>query len=596
VRLALLPDRSSEAAWIAERIAELRVAGRAATIAVLVAARGHAAPLLEALATRGIPAIGVDLTPLDGLPVIQDLVALARALHHPGDRMAWLAVLRAPWCALPLTTLTALTEGANEAGAASLIAHAMTDPARLAGCAAQDHQHLARVREVLLAALARRGLQPVAEWLEQTWMQLGAADAYPAADLPHARVFFNALAEAAASGEWRGPDDLQPLLAALYAQPAATGDNPVQVMTIHRAKGLEFDHVLLPALDRAQARDREPLLRWLDLPRPAAEGGPFDSDLLMAPVPALDAEGAGAVGRYLKRLTQRRQQNEQVRLLYVALTRARHSLHLSASTPLRQDGQVRPRAGTFLARLWPVLGEAFTVEQAQADAGAPRAARSTLSRLVAGWQPAAPPPAVQIASLPLAPPAPAAPEFSWVGETARHIGTVAHGALAQLAGEPELPNEPAVLARRGRYSAQLSRLGVPQADLERAASEVLQVLVRTLGDERGRWIFDRRHREAHSELALTGLVAGRLTQVVIDRCFVDAGGTRWVLDFKTSRHEGGGLNAFLDREVERYRGQLKRYATLARGMGPQPVRAALYFPLLQAFRELPLSGGRSASS
>jgi hypothetical protein len=61
-----------------------------------------------------------------------------------------------------------------------------------------------------------------------------------------------------------------------------------------------------------------------------------------------------------------------------------------------------------------------------------------------------------------------------------------------------------------------------------------------------------------------------------------------VIDFKTSRHEGGGLDAFLDEEMERYRPQLETYVALVRGM-QQPgenVRAGLYFPLLDAFREL----------
>jgi ATP-dependent helicase/nuclease subunit A len=105
-------------------------------------------------------------------------------------------------------------------------------------------------------------------------------------------------------------------------------------------------------------------------------------------------------------------------------------------------------------------------------------------------------------------------------------------------------------------------------------------------DQRGQWIFTSEHSEAHSELALTGIAAGRLTGVVIDRSFVDRDGTRWVIDFKTSRHEGGGLETFLEQELARYRPQLETYVALARGLGPNPVRAGLYFPLLGAFREL----------
>jgi ATP-dependent helicase/nuclease subunit A len=73
---------------------------------------------------------------------------------------------------------------------------------------------------------------------------------------------------------------------------------------------------------------------------------------------------------------------------------------------------------------------------------------------------------------------------------------------------------------------------------------------------------------------------------VIDRTFIDAEGVRWVIDFKTSRHEGADLAEFLDRELDRYRGQLERNMALARRLGPQPVKAALYFPLMGELREL----------
>jgi hypothetical protein len=149
-----------------------------------------------------------------------------------------------------------------------------------------------------------------------------------------------------------------------------------------------------------------------------------------------------------------------------------------------------------------------------------------------------------------------------------------------------LPSRAWVESRAGFYREQLRRHGVAERDLARAAADVVEALTRTVEDERGRWILSGEHGEAGSELALTGMADGRLTNVVIDRSFVDRGGTRWVIDFKTSPHEGGRLDDFIGRELERYRGQLEKYAALARGLGPQPVRAALYFPLLGIFREL----------
>jgi ATP-dependent exoDNAse (exonuclease V) beta subunit len=86
-------------------------------------------------------------------------------------------------------------------------------------------------------------------------------------------------------------------------------------------------------------------------------------------------------------------------------------------------------------------------------------------------------------------------------------------------------------------------------------------------------------------LALTGRLNGELVNVVIDRTLVDGDGTRWIVDYKTSSHEGTGLDEFLDREQERYRPQLERYAALMRHLGPEKIRVGLYFPLLSAWRE-----------
>jgi ATP-dependent exoDNAse (exonuclease V) beta subunit len=179
-------------------------------------------------------------------------------------------------------------------------------------------------------------------------------------------------------------------------------------------------------------------------------------------------------------------------------------------------------------------------------------------------------------------------EFSWVGETQRHIGTIVHAWLARAADSGELLTAPQIDAQRARLEGELRRQGVPAAERPEAARIIAAALQRTFADERGRWILAR-HREAHSELPLTGLSEGRLRRVVIDRCFVDDSDTRWVIDYKTSRHEGGGLEAFLEQEMQRYTAQLTVYAALARALGPQPVRVALYFPLLGVMRELTAS-------
>jgi len=85
---------------------------------------------------------------------------------------------------------------------------------------------------------------------------------------------------------------------------------------------------------------------------------------------------------------------------------------------------------------------------------------------------------------------------------------------------------------------------------------------------------------------VTGLYEGRVVNVIIDRMLVDEHGQRWIVDFKTSTHEGGAERDFIDSEAARYRPQLQRYAALAAQLGREPVRLGLYFPLLGVFREL----------
>jgi ATP-dependent helicase/nuclease subunit A len=588
LRLLVPDDRAAETEAIVGRVVDLKSRDPRASIAVLVAARSHAQALVAGLADSGIDAIGVELVPLAEVPVVRDLVALTRALCHLGDRTAWLAVLRAPWCGVSLATLTQLSARADP----RLICEALHEPERLQECPPEERARLDRVARVLDEGLARREQLPLAEWLEGVWMALGAADAYPLEELRHARAFFDALSERTASGEWNGIGSLDSVLANLYAQPRARTAAPVQVLTIHGAKGLEFDHVLVPCLDRERNRGREPLLRWLDLPRTDEEG----SDLVMAPAPVIGEEPPGDVTAFLKRLTALRAANEQVRLLYVAATRARRSLHLYAAPTPRVDGLVVPRPRTLLASLWPALADAFQAHQAQAPAGgcgddqlelfAGAPVRAPLRRLIPTWAPPEIPPGPALTRLPLAERSLEALEFSWAGETRRHIGTVVHVALQTFAAAAKLPSREWIESRAELYREQLRRHGVPERDLARAAADVVAALTRTVEDGRGRWILSREHGQEGSELALTGLADGKLTNVVIDRSFIDEHGTRWVIDFKTSPHEGGRLEDFLDRELERYRGQLEKYAALARGLGPEPVRAALYFPLLGVFREL----------
>jgi ATP-dependent exoDNAse (exonuclease V) beta subunit len=179
------------------------------------------------------------------------------------------------------------------------------------------------------------------------------------------------------------------------------------------------------------------------------------------------------------------------------------------------------------------------------------------------------------------------PIFDWVSQTSRHVGTVVHRELDRALRNPkwQAPD----LFDVERIATELGELGVPDALCTQASQRVIAALERMRKDQRGRWLLGLNGdiSEVRSELALTGVIHGRLVQGVIDRTFLDAAGARWIVDFKTSTHEGGGLESFLDEEVARYTPQLRRYADLMHKLYPQQMlRMALYFPLIGAWREV----------
>jgi ATP-dependent helicase/nuclease subunit A len=177
-------------------------------------------------------------------------------------------------------------------------------------------------------------------------------------------------------------------------------------------------------------------------------------------------------------------------------------------------------------------------------------------------------------------------EFDWVRETARRIGTVTHRLLRQI-GDDGLDRwtPDRLAAQRTRVERELAALGFTGAEAGAAVEQVLAALQTTLGDARGRWLFDPGHTDAHGEFAVTQWRDGAFLHRVLDRTFADADGTRWIIDFKLSRHEGAGVETFLDNERERYRPQLDAYAVAMRELDRRPIRLGLYFPLLAGWRE-----------
>ena len=568
-------------------------------VAILVRSRSHLTAILPALKAAGLAYHAVDIDPLQSRPAVQDLLALTRALHHPADRVAWLALLRAPWCGLELAHLLALAGGRGDATIWSCI----TRPGAEDALGPAGGKRLARVREVMAAAMQGNRGDGMRRLVEGTWIALGGPATLEDDELGDARAFLELLEELDEDGAELKLQELQDRAARLYAPPDPGAGPELQIMSIHKAKGLQFDTVILPGLGRAPARDEPRLLLWTELPGGDGGKGGGAGRLLLAPISEA-GESRDPIYQYLAGLNRKRDTHETGRLLYVAVTRARHRVHLLGHSTTGDEGVRPPHSGTLLRQLWPVLEPKFT--QLADDPPQPVAAvgdtagqgaadgadgPGTLRRLAEGWTP---PPAPESVAGAEAGPAAAheadggghAPEFLWAGDTARHVGTVVHRILQRIAGDGSGNWSGEAIARmHDPIEAGLARLGVPQAELAEATAKAERALVQTLADDKGGWLLAP-HTQADSELALTAMLDGAAVRVIIDRTFVDEGGTRWIVDYKTGSHQGGDLAAFLDNEQKRYRAQLEDYARVMRKYDPShPIRVALYCPLLQAFRE-----------
>jgi ATP-dependent exoDNAse (exonuclease V) beta subunit len=591
--LDVVSSRAEEAALVVRTIREAQDAG-SNDIAILVQMRRHLDLILPALRNARVDYTAVELETLAQRLATRDLTSLVRVLTQPADRLAGLALLRAPWCGLLLPDLLVVATGSDRRGSLDAIA----DGDVAARLSADGRARVARLRAALQDSVAQRGRAPLAHRARAAWLALGGpACGDGSVDVAGAERFFALLARYERGGDLPDWDAFATATDRLFAEPDPRATSSVQVMTVHKAKGLEFDTVIMPGLDRTGGRGDEPALRWKQ-----REHG-SDKALLLAPLRA--REGAlsepDPVYQYLKSLDAAEDAAERGRLLYVGCTRAKRRLHLLAvlgANPAEDDQPAQwrdPGKRSALARLWPALradaplpppdavapvsGDGTDDDDVDGDDENEVPQAQPLRRLSTTWTLPDPPEPIPLDARGAVAAIPAV-AFDWAHATAAAIGTVAHRMLAQIAVE-DLATWTAdrVAAQRERIAAELGGEGVPAEERAEATERIVAAIARTLADARGRWLFDAAHEDARSEWALAGLDDETLCHVTIDRTFV-AAGTRWIVDFKTGRHEGGDPAAFLDREEERYRGQLERYARLVRELDPRPIRLALYFPLV----------------
>ncbi len=571
------------------------------TCAILVRSRNHARTILARLDSIKTEQPryryqAIKFTRLKDTSLVQDLVSLTLALMQPVDRLAWLATLRAPYIGLDLADLDTLVGGDSN----NIILDAISAGVHQDGTIELSENGLQRIQrtgQTLLQATNRRGREPIRSLVESTWIALGGPACVEGDnELDDAATYFDLLDALEEENLPIDRDTLELRLNDLHAEPDTGANGKLQVLTIYAAKGLQFDTVILPGLHRPPGNNDGRLLHWFELAG--------DDQIVMSPMrnsieKELQKNSADLI-QFISGVEKQQRSLEDGRLLYVAATRAIHNLYLFGAIKPTVKGVIKPFASSLLGGLWPAIQDRQIplIEQAAEELQASRTQEPNKEtdrahvklpqeyrRLAADWQLPDRPESVQQADI-----EPTETqsyiEFSWAGEDARHSGNLVHR-LLQLIGEMGLDSwsTSGGMERHHDWCRQsLMSEGILEEKAESIVSRVSRAVENCLASEQGRWILEE-HEEAHCEYKITTMLDKRPTSMVLDRTFVE-NGTRWIIDYKTSSHGGGDLEGFLKNEAGRYREQLARYKNAVAITEIRPIKAALYFPMLDRFLEL----------
>lgn len=566
--LELVQQREADA--IVRVIQAERLQNPDVKIAVLVRSKKHLSPLVSKLRRehKDIAFQAVEIEALEGRQVVQDLLALTHALHHRADRVHWLAILRAPWCGLNLHDLHALA-GHNHT---STIWTLMHDEEVVSRLSADGQVRLLHMREILDEAYASQGRMNVSRWIRGVWLMLnGTSCLWASGDVVDVQAFFSCMDALDRSNQF-SPERMIFEITKLFAAPDSHGEN-LQMMTIHKSKGLEFDTVILPGLGAATGGNNsdKPLVLWEEV----AIG--HQQELLAAPYIPKGARDKDIVSPYdyLEAREKERDANESARVLYVAATRVERKLHLMGIVSQNAQGEVNPSKNTYLDLLWNTIGAKFEAT-AQTQVGTEEGAdiADFTPCLIRLKQPHIP--VILQTDKPVI--ASNRPNKKPEGSNANidaDIGSLAHRYMEIIAQQGlaawPLARVSALLPAMRHW---LRQQGHVESLANESAAKVEQLLATTLNSTEGQWVLQPRE-DAAVELELIKLTGEGAKKHIVDRTFIDSG-TRWIIDYKTTALNPDASAEILQSAADSHRDQLQTYATLFEDEG-LPIKCAIFF-------------------
>ncbi len=581
---SLSSDTTPQGERIAQTIIALRQDQPNASIAILVRSRTHLHDILPYLSRYSIPVHATDIDPLNTQPEIIDALTVCRALLSQNDRIAWLALLRSPMCGLSLDDCFILSQTAPH----QTVWQRCLDDRIINTLSTHAQAVILRIRPSLILSHNQMGRVPFSYRFKFTWLALGGAQCLTSKQAyAHCETLFDVIVkieQQRGSVEWSA---IEEQIARLFAEPQTHSEQAINIMTIHKSKGLEFDHVLLPHLESGSANSNVELLKWQEYIDLQQRPG-----LAMAPIKASHST-EDSIYTSLSRFDTRKTNYEKQRLLYVAVTRAKSSLHLFASSDSDDQESIKPpRSNSMLQLLWKTHQIAFEKAllsnhiPSMNEAPVQASSASEIQYLAEDWQAFNGHPqhyastSISLAAVRNKREQPAQVKLDRE-KTQRLIGTVVHSELEYISIHKQTINGNDIQTRARRL---LRQHGIDDSLASKASERICKCLQELQNDPRAQWLLWETHPTEHSEYAITTTRDLVTRSMVIDRLIIDRNDQLWIIDYKTSQPEQDEpLSDFLNNKQKEYQKQIEQYVEAIQQCFTNPIRCALYFPFTQAW-------------
>jgi ATP-dependent helicase/nuclease subunit A len=502
-------------------------------VAVLVRSRSHLNAITLLLQESNINFEALKTEPLRTNLFTRDLLSLTRALLSLADRLAWLSILRAPWCGLNLKDLLAFSDSIDKTIFSQLIDDDIVKYLSADGAVRSRHLFLA-IEEAIYCEGKFSFVERFSYALSQLCNEIELSEQEKSI-----RSQFLSLLNHCELNQGLDIKTIEMMVKDLFAPSKSA---PIKLMTIHQAKGLEFDTVIIPGLGKKGKSDSLALMQIQEF---------SNKNILLAPIKSSYEDSESKTYLYLQYLQKQQTHFELMRLLYVAMSRAKDKIHLLGGVS-KTGKAVSGSLLSFLSHYFQKSIDDIPIQDTSipVEASLPKLQRNKLLSTVSNRGGSD---ITQSKNLPS--------NVDLIYQSA--LGSIVHYFLEHSLFEPSFES----------IDARFREFGLPPKLIHSYSKTASLLLLNTKRDKDFEWLFKYRDStEVEAEYSSS------TKTVIIDRLFIEDD-SLWIIDFKTaSLNEGESMDSFIERQKLSHQKQIKTYQEVLEDFFKIPSKIALYCP------------------